>query len=124
MIRLQLEPFTTALFILECLLPTVTLTLALVTAKLTSLVRDTLMQKIPESLKNWRRIIWHSVAGVTELHTVCTGLAQSASETTVHTSFGKLRDPNTFYCGHLAKMVSNKLETRAQGTAIIFLHYV
>lgn len=73
-------------------LPTVTLTLALATARLTSLVRETLMQKTPESLKNWRRIIWQSGEGVASLQIVSSGVTQSASEMTVHTSLGKLQE--------------------------------
>lgn len=74
----------------QCYLPTVTLTLALATARLTSLVRETLMQNTPESLKNWRRTSWQSGEGRAALHTVSTGVTQSESEMTVHTSLGRL----------------------------------
>ena len=69
-----------------------TLTLALVTARLTSLVSDTLTQNSPEPLKNWRRTSWQSGDGSATPHTVSTGVTQSASETTVHTSLGRLRE--------------------------------
>lgn len=72
--------------------PTVTLTLALATARLTSLVKETLMQNTPESLKNWRRIIWQSGEGVAALQTVSIGVIQSASEITVQTSLGRLKE--------------------------------
>lgn len=72
-------------------LPIATLSFALVTAKLTSLVRETLMQKVPELLKNCRSTIWHSEVGVTALHCrAWTGLVQSASDTTVQIWFGRL----------------------------------
>lgn len=67
------------------------LTLAFVTAILTSFIIDTLIQKIPESLKKCRRMSWHSEEGLTALQNVETGIWQSASDTTVHTSVGRLK---------------------------------
>lgn len=72
--------------------PTATLTLALVIARLTSLVSETLRQNTPVSLKNWRRISWQSGEGVAALQMVCTGVMQSASETIVQTSLGRLEE--------------------------------
>lgn len=66
------------------------LTLAFVKARLTSFVIDTLTQKIPESLKKCRRMSWQSEEGLTALQMVITGTWQSASDTTVHTSVGRL----------------------------------
>lgn len=77
--------------------PTDTLTLALAMARLTSLVKETLMQNTPESLKNWRRISWQSGEGVAALQTVSIGVMQSASEMTVQTSFGKLKQKPCFW---------------------------
>lgn len=72
--------------------PTATLTLALVMARLTSLVSETLRQNTPVSLKNWRRMSWQSGEGEAALQMVCTGVIQSASETTVQTSLGRLKE--------------------------------
>lgn len=66
------------------------LTLAFATARLSSFIMDTLTQKIPESLKKCRRMSWQSEVGLTALQMVVTGTWQSASDTTVHTSVGRL----------------------------------
>lgn len=70
--------------------PMITFTLALVTARLMSLLIDTLMQKVPESLNTCRRMSWHSAKSLTALQMVLPGEKQS--DITVHMSVGKLKD--------------------------------
>lgn len=64
-------------------------TLAIVTARLTSLLIDTLMQKVPESWNTCWRTSWHSGKALTALQMVLPG--ERHSEITVHMSVGKLR---------------------------------
>lgn len=69
--------------------PMITFTLALVTARLTSLLIDTLIQKMPESLNTCRRTSWHSGKALTAVQMVLPGERQS--DITVHMSVGKLK---------------------------------
>lgn len=69
--------------------PIITFTLALVAARLTLLLIDTLMQKVPDSSNTCWRMSWHSGKALTALHMVLPGERQS--DITVHMSVGKLK---------------------------------